>query len=76
MELTGYVIGDDLYGQTKRVEIKREVDHVPDLDEIEVRGIFELKMVSLDVRERRKIIGSIDWSNMGSFDEEHVYGLL
>ena len=76
MELVGFVVGDDLYGHPKRIDIKKKVDHVPSINEIEVPGITEIKLISLDVKDKRKIIEEINWSMMGSWDDEHIYSLV
>ncbi|MEM0133672.1 MAG: hypothetical protein QXU18_00375 [Thermoplasmatales archaeon] len=61
MEMKGFVVGEDAYGQVRRVNIKREVDHVPELYEIEIPELIDLHLVSLEIKAKRNIIGAIDW---------------
>ena len=74
--IKGFVVGDDLYGQRKKVDIRRETDHVPEIDEIEVPGLIDLEMISLEVREteKGKLIDSIAWA--GTCDEEYLYSIV
>ena len=74
--IKGFVIGEDLYGQTKKVAIKKEMDHVPDIEEIEVPGLIDLEMISLEIRDsvRGKLIDSIAWA--GTADADHLYSIV
>ena len=74
--IKGFVVGDDLYGHPRKVDIRRETDHIPEIGEIEVPGLIDLEMVSLEVREKEKgkLIDSIAWA--GSSDEEYLYSIV
>jgi hypothetical protein len=61
MEIKGFVIGEDLYGDLKIKTVKMNATKMPSEEDIEVPGITNLKLVSLNGYEKRKIVDSLEW---------------
>lgn len=62
MYIKGFAIGADLYGKMVKKEIRREEENLPsNLEEFEVKGIEELKLVSLAAYEGKKRIDEFEW---------------
>jgi len=65
-DIKGFVIGTDLYGRLKKVLIKKQEQSIPipdsfDPSEFQIRGLVDLKMVSLDYMKGKKKVDGVEW---------------
>ncbi len=76
MEIRGFVIGADMYGRLRQLAVSRTVEKMPSIEEIEVKGISELKLVSLNGYQKKRIVDSLEWvGDIDSCEADRIISL-
>ncbi len=76
MEIRGFVIGADTYGRLRQLAVSRTAERMPSIEEIEVKGISEIKLVSLNGYKNRRIVDSLEWvGDIDSCEADYIISL-
>lgn len=63
MDIKGFAIGEDCFGQRSKQTIRMKANEMPSLEEMaQILKFSELKFVSLEGFEKRKKVADLDWA--------------